>query len=162
MKKIIYQFSLSVSLLLLDFSLLINSHKLCALLILINIRKIKSISSKTKNKKKILVFPKSGGNEDLIEAYRNQKNVNISYFLLERIFLKKIFHHHFKNTDKSRFHADLFTKPSNLIEAERKKINIQFLTHVFKIIDNFFKFDGYISFNVFYYNEKYLRKFSKL
>ena len=162
MKKIIYYLFQTLSLLLLNISLLINSHKLCAYIILINIRKIKSIRSKTKNKKKILVFPKSGGNEDLIEAYRNQKNVNIAYFLLERIFLKKIFHYHFKNTDKSRFHADLFTKPSNLIEAKRKKINIQFLTHVFKIIDNFSKFDGYISFNIFYYNEKYLEEVFKV
>ena len=91
MKKIIYYLFQTLSLLLLNISLLINSHKLCAYIILINIRKIKSIRSKTKNKKKILVFPKSGGNEDLIEAYRNQKNVNIAYFLLERIFLKKFF-----------------------------------------------------------------------
>ena len=162
MKKIIYFFFKKLSLLFLNISLLINSHKLCAFVILINIRRIKSIRSKSKNKKKILVFPKSGGNEDLIETYRNQKNVNITYFLLERIFLKKIFHYHFKNTDKSRFHADLFTKPSNLIEVKRKKINIQFLTHVFKIIDNFFKFDGYISFNIFYYNEKYLEEVFKV
>ena len=161
MIKIVYSLFQTFSLLLLNFSLLINSHKLCAFIILINIRKIKSIRSKTKSKKKILVFPKSGGNEDLIEAYHNQKNVNISYFLLERIFLKKIFHHHFKNTDKSKFHSDLLTKPSNFIETKRKKLNIQFLTHVFKIIDNFFEFDGYISFNVFYYNEKYLEEVLK-
>ena len=162
MKKIIYNLFQELSLLLFNISLLINSHNLCAYIILINIRKIKSIKSKTKNKKKILVFPKSGGNEDLLEAYHNKKNVDISYFLLERIFLKKIFHHHFKNTDKSRFHADVLTKPSNLIEAKRKKINIQFLTHVFKIIDNFFEFDGYISFNIFYYNEKYLEEVFKV
>ena len=161
MKKIVYYIFQTSSLLLLNISLLINSHKLCAFVILINIRKINSIRSKAKNKKKILVFPKSGGNEDLLAAYHNQSNVNISYFLLERIFLKRIFHHHFKNTDKSKFHADLLTKPSNLIEAKRKKLNIQFLTHVFKIIDNFFKFDGYISFNIFYYNEKYLEEVLK-
>ncbi len=161
MKKIIYQFSLSVSLLLLDFSLLINSHKLCAFLMLINIRKIKLIKSKDSNKKKILVFPKSGGNEDLIETYHNQKKVNITYFLLERIFLKKIFHHHFKNTRKSKIHSDYLTKPVNLTEIKRKKINIQFLTKVFKIINNFYKFDGFISFNIFYYNEKYLEEVFK-
>ena len=108
MKKIVYYLFQKSSLLLLNISLLINSHKLCAFVVLINIRKIKSIRSKTKNKKKILVFPKSGGNEDLLAAYHNQKNINISYFLLERIFLKTIFHHHFKNTDKSKFNADLF------------------------------------------------------
>ena len=41
----------------------------------INIRKIKLIKSKDSNKKKILVFPKSGGNEDLIETYHNQKSL---------------------------------------------------------------------------------------
>lgn len=162
MKKIIYQFFLSVSLLLLNFSLLINSHKMCALLMLINIRKIKLIKSKNSNKKKILVFPKSGGNEDLLETYHNQKKVNITYYLLERIFLKRIFHYHFKNTKKSKIHSDYFTKPINLIEAKRKKINIKFLTNVFRIINNFYKFDGFISFNIFYYNEKYLEEVFKI
>ncbi len=73
MKKIIYNLFQELSLLLFNISLLINSHNLCAYIILINIRKIKSIKSKTKNKKKILVFPKSGGNEDLLEAYHNKK-----------------------------------------------------------------------------------------
>jgi len=161
MKKIIYKFFLSVSLVLLDFSLLINSHKLCALLMLINIRKIRLIKFKDSNKKKILVFPKSGGNEDLLETYHNQKKVNITYYLLERIFLKKIFHHHFNNTKKSKNHSDYFTKPTNLIEIKRKKINVQFLINVFRIINNFFKFDGFISFNIFYYNEKYLEEVFK-
>lgn len=162
MKQIIYQFFLNLSLLLLSFSLLINSHKLTALLMMINIRKIKLIKSKTSNKKKVLVFPKSGGNEDLIETYYNQKKINITYYTLERIFLKKIFHHHFKNTNKSKIHSDYHTKPINSIESERKKTNIQFLTNVFRIIDYFFEFDGFISFNIFYYNEKYLEEVIKI
>ncbi len=162
MKRNIYKLFLNFSLYLLNFSLFINSHKMTAFLMLINIRKIKLINAKTSNRKKILVFPKSGGNEDLLETYYNQKKIDISYYLLERIFLKKIFHHHFKNTNKSKIHSDYFTKPMNLIESERKKINIQFLTSVFRTINNFYEFDGFISFNIFYYNEKYLEEVFKI
>jgi len=160
-KKGLYKYFFSLSLFFLDIALKLNNHTLCAFILLINIAQFKKINCQNQKKKKILIFPKSGGNEDLIETYNNNNNNNIVFYLLPRIFLKKIFHYHFKNTDKSKYHSDYYTKPKNLIEIERKKHNIKFLTKCFGVINFFLKLNGIISFNLFYYNEKYFEEVCK-
>ena len=81
MKKFIYNFRKSLSLFLLDIALRIRNHELCALILWLNIRKLKKIKFKNKNIKKILIFSKSGGNEDLKESFQNNRNNNIIFFL---------------------------------------------------------------------------------
>ncbi len=157
MRKKIYQFRKSISLFFLFLALKINNHSLCAFIIWLNIRKFKQIKYINKNQKKILVFSKSGGNEDLIESFRNQKNNNIIFFWIPRSFLKKIFFYHFK---KSRI-DHYFTKPINLSEINKKKLYVKFLTSIFSSLNQYLKLDGFISFNIFYYSEKYFEDVCK-
>ena len=90
MKKNLYKIFVYVSLALIDLFTRVNSPKICAFIISLNIRKLKIIKSNSENPKKILVFPKSNGTEDIIESYKNKKS-NIIFFLLPRPFLQKIF-----------------------------------------------------------------------
>ena len=69
MKNKIYIFFVYISLILINFFVKINSPKICAFIISLNIRKLKIIKSKSKNPKKILIFPKSNGTEDVIESF---------------------------------------------------------------------------------------------
>jgi hypothetical protein len=155
-KKKIYQYLIQISLILINFSIKINSHKLCAFLIWLNIKKLKTISTKLKNQKKILVFPKSNGTEDLVESFCNKKS-SINFFLLPRSFLKKIFSYYF---DK-KFQRDYFTKITKPEDIFKKNLYINFLTSVFKSLSYLIKFDGFISFNIFYYAEKHFEIVSK-
>ena len=74
MKRKLYRIFVYVSLALINLFVKINSPKICALIIYLNIRKLKVIKSNTKNPKKVLVFPKSNGTEDIIESFKNKKS----------------------------------------------------------------------------------------
>ena len=156
-KKKLYQLILIISSLLIDLSMRINSYRISAFIIWLNIRKVRIIKYKSKNLKKVLVFPKSGGYEDLIESYYNQNNNNIAFFILPRRFLRKFLSYYFKNIDKRNY----FTKPANLRETYYKNQYIKYLTNTFSILDKFIKLDGFISFNIFNYTEKYLEEVFK-
>ena len=158
-KKKLYQLLLYLSFLFIQISLRIKTHWISAFIIWLNIRKVKVIKYETKNLKKVLIFPKTGGYEDLIESFRSQNKNNIVFFVLPRVFLKKIFSYHFKKISKK----DYFTKPFNNHELHCKNQYIKCLTKIFSIINNFIKLDGFISFNLFYHAEKYLEEvFKKL
>ena len=73
MRKFIYQLRKSLSLFFVVLALKINSHNLCAFIIRLNIQKLKKIKHINRNTKKILVFSKSGGNEDLMESFQIYK-----------------------------------------------------------------------------------------
>ena len=154
MIKFIYNFRKSLSLFLLSIALRIKNHELCALILWFNIRKLKKIKFTNKNTKKILVFSKSGGNEDLRESFQIYKKNNIIFFWIPRSFLKKIFNYYFIN----HHNYDYFTKPINSNEINKKKLYIKFLTSTFRSLDKFLKLDGFISFNIFYYAEKYFEE----
>jgi len=64
--------------------------------------------------------------------------------------LKTIFSYYCKNMKNN----DYFTKPLNKHAVIEKKQYVHFLTRVFKSLDKFKFFDGFISFNIFYYAEK--------
>ena len=151
MNKFIYNFRKSLSLFLLSIALRIKSHELCALILWLNIRKLKTIKFKNRNIKKILIFSKSGGNEDLRESFQNNNNNNIIFFWIPRSFLKKIFAYHFKN----KIYKDYFTKITNSNEMNKKRLYVKFLTSTFNSLNKFLRLDGFISFNIFYYAEKY-------
>ena len=156
-KRKIYKYYLYISILLIGIAVRINSHKLSALIILINIRRFNSVKSNFKSKKKILVFPKSGGNEDLIETYRNKKDNQIDFYLLPRILYKKIFSYYF---DKN-FEKDYYTKLQNFEDIKSKELYVNFLSLTFKSVGKYIKFDAFISFNLFYYAEKYFEEVCK-
>lgn len=129
-----------------------NSYKLFALVILINIKKLKNIKSYNKNTKKILIFSKSGGTEDIIQSIKSHKNIDINFYMLRRSFFKQAHKHFFKNFSKT----DYFTKIKNNHEFLMKKKFIKFLTDAFNFLNKFIQIDAFISFNLFYYAEKYL------
>jgi hypothetical protein len=155
-KKKLFKCFVSLSFYFLNIALRLNSHILTALILRLNISQFNKITNQ--KKKKILVFPKSGGNEDLIEAFRNDTKNNINFFFLQRIFLKKIFHFYFRNT---KYYSDYKTKPKTKVEVIKKDLYVQFLSKTFYILNKFFKVDGFISFNLFYYSEKYLEEVCK-
>ena len=154
MKKILYDTFVKISLFLMSLSLIFKSHYLCALIIWLNLRKFKEIRYKREIKKRIIIFPKSGGNQDLRETYKNKES-DVEFFLLPRFYLQKIFLFYFKNTLKAKYHSDYNTKPKTYDEKVKKELYVNFLTSTFKYVDQFFKFEGIISFNLFYFGEKY-------
>ena len=156
-----YYFSIiliRISLFFLYCSLRLNLTYICVFIILFNIRKIKRIKSTSKTTKKILVFDKVGGIEDLISSFNKSKNHNLIFFMLPRIFLKEIYAFFFRNCI---IRKDYFTKPQSLKEAINKKKYINFLSKIFTKLDKFIYIDGFISFNIFYYAEKDLDQVAK-
>ncbi len=154
MKKKIYKYFVNLSLILVSLSVKINSYKLCAFVIWLNMRKLKSIKSSSNNKKKILIFAKSGGTEDLIESFKSKKT-NFIFFLLPRSFLKKIY----SNLNfGGKQQKDYFTKLTKMEDIKKKNLYVNFLTMVFESLNNLIKLDGYISFNIFYFPEKYFEE----
>ncbi len=155
MRNSIYNLRVNISSVFLEIALRLNSHYICALIILFNIRRLIKSKNKT-NIKRILVFPKSGGNEDLIETYKNKKNNNIDFIVIPRGILKKIYKFFFQGYTK----RDYFTKLNGPNEIDKKNFYIKFLIQTFSQLDKFIKFDGFISFNLFYFAEKYFDEIS--
>ena len=154
MKRKLYIFIVYISLALINLFVKVNSPKICAFIISLNIRKLKIIKSHSKNTKKILIFPKSNGTEDIIESFKNKKS-NIIFFLLPRPFLQKIFFCFFNKS----YCQDYFTKLTKLKDIKKKDSYVSFLTSTFRYIEYFKQFDGFISFNLIYYPEIY-KKFN--
>tara|TARA_B100000965_G_scaffold332564_1_gene297153 strand:+ start:784 stop:2070 length:1287 start_codon:yes stop_codon:yes gene_type:complete len=159
MKNIVFKIQQTLSIYLLIFALKIQAYDLCALVMWLNIKKIKNINVNYKNTnlKKVLVFPKSGGNEDLFQAFKNKKNNNIIFFCIPRRFLKGIHLHYFKDT----LINDYFTKIKGREKIYKKKKYVKSLTKIFSSLNKFINFDSLISFNIFYYAEKYLDEVCK-
>ncbi len=151
-ERSIYNYRKSISFFFLNIALKLNNYKLCAFIIFLNIRKFSKIKTKKDSKRNILVFSKSGGNEDLIESFHKDKRNNINFFWIPRSFLKKIFLHFFKNSNYKDYHTKLTISDQN----QKKKNYDKFLISIFNHMDKFKKIDGFISFNIFYYSEKSL------
>tara|TARA_B100000900_G_scaffold411252_1_gene430572 strand:+ start:348 stop:1655 length:1308 start_codon:yes stop_codon:yes gene_type:complete len=154
LRKIIYQLRKIISLYFIKLALKIESHKLCALVLLLNFRKYKNIKHSSRSPKKILVFNKSGGNEDLITSF-SEKNNDIIFYWIPRSLIRVIFGYFLKSRQ------DYFTKLNDLNEINKKKLSINFLTITFRYLGKFKNIDAFISFNVFYYPEKFFEEVSK-
>tara|TARA_B100002051_G_C16670649_1_gene604335 strand:+ start:41 stop:1327 length:1287 start_codon:yes stop_codon:yes gene_type:complete len=154
MRNIIFKFRQTISIYLVILALRLKAYNFCALIVWLNIQKIKNIkvNYKSKNLKKVLVFPKSAGNEDLYEAFKDKKNNDVIFFRLPRRFLKSIHLYCFKDTHI----RDYFTKIKGREKVYKKKLYVISLTKIFSCLDKFINFNSFISFNIFYYAEKYL------
>lgn len=127
----------------------LNLSYLSALILLINLRRIKKIYCK-KTDKKIIILQKTGGIEDILSAYRNSdKDNNIGYYTLPRILIKIIFYKFLKN---EKFDDYLTIDFSESIK-NKKKYYKSFLKKTFSELDNLWKFNAVIGFNPFYYAE---------
>ena len=129
-----------------------NNYKLCAFIIFLNIKSFDKIKNKKKNKKKILVFSKSGGNEDLIQSFHKDNKNYINFYWIPRSFLKKIYKFFFKKNSKKDYFTKIFIKS----DFKKKEEYTNFLISIFNYLDKLIKLDAFISFNIFYYSEKYL------
>ena len=149
----------SVSLYFLILALRLKVYSICAFIFWLNINKFENINEnlKSKNLRRALVFPKSGGTEDLVEALKNKKNNEIIYYWISRKFLKNIYLYYFRNNSGT----DYFTKIKGSKKISIKKFYIRSLTKIFQSLDKFLKFDALISFNIFYYAEKNLDEVCK-
>jgi len=122
-------------------------------------KKYKKISSEKNNKKvkKLLVLPKSGGIEDLFQSFKNKKNDDLIFYWIPRKFLKSIHAYYFK--DESI--RDYFTIKKGSKFKYNKKIYFESLIEIFSNLKRFINLDCIISFNIFYYSEKFLDKVCK-
>ena len=127
----------------------LNLSYLSALILLINLRRVKNIHSQ-KIDKKIIILPKSGGPEDILSAYRkSDKNNNIGYYNLPRELIKTIFINFLKN---EKFEYYLTIDFNENIKRKKKNYKL-FIKKTFLRLDNFWKYNAVIGFNPFYYAE---------
>ena len=127
----------------------LNLSFFTALILFINLRKVKKIYTR-KVLKKIIILSKSGGLEDIISAYSQYEKYNkFGYYTMPRILIKKIFIEFLKNENYKDFVTIDFNE-----NVKKKKIKYKiFLKKVFFNLNKFWCFDAVIGFNPFYYAE---------
>ncbi len=132
---------------------------LIALILLLNLRKMKKIQTNNV-KKKVIVFSKSGGIEDINYAYlSNNSQNNVAFYELSRGLLKEIFKYFIKDGEFRDYYTIDYSEKIKFRKNEYKK----FIFKVFKNLNFLWKFDACISFNLFYYAENDLPElFQKL
>lgn len=135
--------------------LLVKNHmySLLSILLIINLKKIKTILPKNKSKFKVIVLTKSGGVEDLIESQKKYNN-NFIYLGCPRTFFKHIFSAIFENKKKLLNDYKYSTKVK---EVEILKIKYKnFLTSFLKVFKKKYNFNMFIGFNFNYLSEREL------
>ena len=126
-----------------------NLPYLSSLVLLINLRRMKQIYSQKINRK-VIILAKSGGNEDILSAYRNlDKNNDIGYYILPRELIKIIFLKFLKDEDFGDY-STIDTSEKIKIKKENYKL---FIKKTFLRLDYFWKFNAVLGFNPFYYAE---------
>ncbi len=139
MKRVIYLIVLEISKIISKTGLILNLPILTSISFLISLRKIKS-QINAKNKKKILIFEKSHGIDDIKNIVNLKLDNDIEFFLLSRIHAKIIFHH-FKNKEKEKY--------------------LNYINDVLFFFKKIFKINLIISFNLRYEAEKIFQKINK-
>jgi len=127
----------------------LNLSFFTALILFINLRKVKKIYTR-KTLKKIIILSKSHGFEDILSAYNQyEKNNKIGYYILPRILIKSIFHKFLKGEK----YKDFFTIDFNENVKIKKNEYKLFVREVFFNLNKFWYFNAVIGFNPFYYAE---------
>ena len=139
MKRVIYLTILEISKIISRTGLILNLPILTAISFLISLRKIKS-QVKEKNKKKILIFEKSHGIDDIKNIVNLKLDKEIEFFLLSRIHMKIIFNH-FKNKEHEKY--------------------INYINEILFFFKKIIKINLIISFNLRYDAEKIFQKINK-
>lgn len=144
MKRIIYLILLEISKGTSKFALYLNLPILTAFAFLISLRSIKS-SFKNNNKKKILIFEKSHGIDDIKQITILKKDDNLNFYLLSRIHLW-IIYDYFKTKDLRNNDKYFFDK-----KDEEKYLN--YINKVFYFFKKIINIELIISFNARYPGE---------
>lgn len=116
MRNNLFILKILISSFFMNFALFLNSHNICAFIIWLNIKKLNRNYLNNSNTKHFLVFPKSGGNEDLYQIYKNNRNINLIFSSIPRRLIKKIYLIFFKKDRK----YDYKTKINNTRELKKK------------------------------------------
>ena len=161
MKKVnkkINSLILFISIKLIHITIILNWYIACYYLLNLNIRKLKKIYKKSPTKKniKVLVFPKSGGLEDLITSQKNY-NKGIQYFTMPRSLTRKIFRYFLgENLNDYKYLS------SDKVINQKKLLYRKFLIELLKIFKNKFNLTAIISFNLFYKSDREIQEASKI
>ena len=139
MKRNIYLIVLEISKIISKTGLILNLPILTSISFIISLRKIKSQIS-NKNKKKILIFEKSHGIDDIKHIINLKRDKEIEFFLLSRIHMKIIFRH-FKNKEQKKY--------------------INYINNTLFFFKKLIKINLIISFNLRYDAEKIFQKIDK-
>ena len=148
-KKKLNEIILYFSIFFLRIAVKLNLSYLAALILFINLRRVKKIYTQEINKK-IIILSKRGGFEDILSAYRSsEKNNSIGYYTLPRILIKIIFYKFLKNEK----YKDFLTIDFNESVKRKKKDYKLFTKNTFLKLNKFWKFNAVVGFNPFYYAE---------
>lgn len=157
-KKQINSLILFISIKLIHITIVFEWYIVCYFILNLNIRKLKKIYKKSPDNKniKVLVFPKSGGLEDLISSQKNY-NKRIQYFIMPRYLTRKIFQYFLgENLNDYKYLSD--DESIN----QRKLLYRNFLVELLKIFKHKFKLNAIISFNLFYKSDREIQEASKI
>ncbi len=136
---------------------IINFPILSALSIIFTISKLKFIKKgNNKNNSKIIVFYRSGGFQDLKEAFRNQSSKH-DFYVLDRIHLKNIYKFFFLK--KYNNNVNLYLQNKSIIILDK-----DYFEYTYKVI-NWLKFFlneiSFLSFSLFYWDDVVFRENAK-
>ena len=136
------------------FLLSMNAIFLCSLVIRFNLRKIKKIFCNSKEKR-VIVLSKSGGIDDLLASFKKEDIANkIEFFTLPRNLIKSIFFK-FLNISSYKDYNTLQNDPKILAKRNNYKNTLK---KIFIYLNKYWKFDGIIGFNLFYFAEHTLHE----
>ncbi len=151
--KIYKNFFLQLS----TFGCIINFPILSALSIVFTLSKLKFIKKENnKDNSKIIVFYRSGGFQDLREAFRNQSSKH-DFYILDRIHLKNIYKFFFLR--KYNNNLNLYLQNKSIIILDK-----DYFQYTYKVI-NWLKFFlnkiSFLSFSLFYWDDVVFRENAK-
>ncbi len=155
--RVIYKIYKNFFLQLSTIGCIINFPILSALSIIFTISKLKFIKKgNNKNNSKIIVFYRSGGFQDLKEAFRNQSSKH-DFYVLDRIHLKNIYKFFFLR--KYNNNVNLYLQNKSIIILDK-----DYFEYTYKVI-NWLKFFlnkiSFLSFSLFYWDDVVFRENAK-
>lgn len=116
---------------------------------ILSIKELKELNNK-KSKKKILVFFKTSGIDDLKTAFYKNNKHNYKFYYMQRRFFRFIFDYYFKDTNI----RDYYYRINNChLKKSLQRYNYRVAKYIF-VINKIFSFKAFISFNPFYMTDR--------
>tara|TARA_Y100000590_G_scaffold461100_1_gene621912 strand:+ start:288 stop:1604 length:1317 start_codon:yes stop_codon:yes gene_type:complete len=137
---------------------ILNLPILSAFSIIFSLSKLKFIklNNSNKNNSKIIIFYRSGGFQDLKEAYKNQSS-NHSFYILDRTHLKNIYKYFFLK--KYNNNLKLYLKNKSILILDKN-----YFEYTYKVVSwlkFFLKKISFLSFSLFYWDDVVFRENAK-
>ena len=126
---------------------------LASIFLILSIKEFKELNNKN-SKKKILIFFKSGGVDDLRFAFSKYRNHDFKFYHMQRRFFRVIFDNYFKFSNLRDYHYIIKNKK---LEFALKNYNHKISKYI-KLINRYYHFKAYVSFNPFYMTDREIQK----